>query len=94
MKMSALLVAWSVGASIVIANPDVCDEADINANIDESGDNKSTKSTSLLQKVRHQAKGLAVKTIAIGKELSYKAANATADLSERIGDTISRHHRH
>lgn len=93
MKMSALLVAWSVGASIVIANPDVAEDPNINANIDDPGD-KSRKSTSLLRKVRHQAKGLASKTIAIGKELSYKAANATADLSERIGDTISRHHRH
>lgn len=93
MKMSALLVAMSVGASIVIANPELSEEPDINTNIDDP-DDKSTKSTSLLRKVRHQAKGLASKTIAIGKELSYKAANATADLSERIGDTISRHHRH
>ena len=92
MKMSALLVAMSVGASIVIANPDVS-EPNINDHLDDHRD-KSTKSTSLLRKVRHQAKGLAVKTIAIGKELSFKAANATADLSERIGDTISRHHRH
>lgn len=92
MKMSALLVAMSVGASIVIANPDVC-EPDINANVDDRHD-KSNKSTSLLRKVRHQAKGLAVKTIAIGKELSFRAANATADLSERIGDTIARHNRH
>lgn len=91
MKMSALLVAMSVGASIVIANPDVAEEPDIH--ITDPG-NKSKKSTSILRKVRHQAKGLAVKTIAIGKELSYKAANATADLSERIGETISRHHRH
>lgn len=90
--MSALLVAMSVGASIVIANPDVS-EPDINPNIFDECD-KSAKSSSLLRKVRHQAKGLAVKTIAIGKELSFKAANATADLSERIGDTISRHQHH
>lgn len=89
MKMSALFVAMSVGASIVIAHPDES-EPDIHANFDEQRD-KSTKSTSLLRKVRHQAKGLASKTIGIGKELSFKAANATADLSERIGDTLSRH---
>lgn len=84
MKMSALLVAMSVGASIVIAGP----EDTKPANIDEQR-RKATKSTSKLRKFRGQAKDLALKTIEFGKELTFKAANATADISDRIGDTLS-----
>lgn len=93
MKMCALLVAMSVGASIVIANPEAMSECDFIDDTEDDRSVKSTKTRSLLRKVRHRARGLATKTIAVGKELSYRAANATADLSERIGDTISRHHR-
>lgn len=89
--MSALLVAMSVGASIVIAHPDDLDPA-ISANVDEKRD-KTNKSASLMRRARLQAKGFALKTIEFGKELTFKAANATADITDRIGDTIS-HIRH
>lgn len=87
--MSALLVAMSVGASIVIAGPEDTKPA-VSANIDEQR-RKTTKSTSKLRKFRGQAKDLALKTIEFGKELTFKAANATADISDRIGDTLSQY---
>lgn len=87
MKMSALLVAMSVGASIVIARPDDS-ESPIGANIDE---HRRKTSKSKLRKFRSQAKDLALKTIEFGKELTFKAANATADISDRISDTISQY---
>lgn len=85
--MSALLVAMSVGASIVIAGPDDS-ESPISANIDEQR-RKTNKSK--LRKFRLQAKDLALKTIEFGKELTFKAANATISASDRIGDTISQY---
>lgn len=87
MKMSALLVAMSVGASIVIARPDDSEPETTANNVVRR--HKSNKSK--LRKIRLQAKDLALKTIEFGKELTYKAANATADISDRIGDTISQY---
>lgn len=87
MKMSALLVAMSVGASIVIARPDDSEPA-ISAKIDGHR-HKTTKSK--LRKFRGQAKDLALKTLEFGKELTFKAANATANISDRIGDTLSQY---
>lgn len=85
MKMSALFVAMSVGASIVIAGPD--DSEPIRANIVHSG--KYNKRSTFVRRCRSQAKGLAMKTIELGKEITFKTANATVYITDRIGNRVS-----
>lgn len=75
--MSALLVAMSVGASIVIAD----DSQPLQANIEENRE-KTYKRMTLLRR-------LALKTIEFGKEISFKTANATIYIRDRIGSRIS-----
>lgn len=87
MKYSALLVAMSVGASIVIARPE--DAEPLRANIDDENNRPKSGKSTLLQRIRWQAKGLAVKTFNLGRIISYKTANATHYISDRIGDTIT-----
>lgn len=79
--MSALLVAMSVGASIVIAD----DSQPLQANIDEQTE-KNHKRMTFLRRCR----GLALKTLELGKEISYKTANATIYIRDRIGSKISK----
>lgn len=80
MKMSALLVAMSVGASIVIAD----DSQPLQANIEENRE-KTYKRMTLLRRCRR----LGLKTIEFGKEISFKTANATIYIRDRIGSRIS-----
>lgn len=80
MKMSALLVAMSVGASIVIAD----DSQPLQANIEENRE-KIYKRMTLLRRCRR----LALKTIEFGKEISFKTVNATIYIRDRIGSRIS-----
>lgn len=86
MKMSALLVAMSVGASIVIARPDDTDSLPANIRHETK---KVNKRPTLLRRCRSQARGLAVKTIEIGKEITFKTANATVHMTDFIGNKIS-----
>lgn len=86
MKMSALLVAMSVGASIVIAGPD--DSEPLRANIDEHA-GKINKRTTFMRKCRARTRGIASKTVEFGKEIAFKTANATANITDRIGNKIS-----
>lgn len=80
MKMSALLVAMSVGASIVIADESQPLQANIEENIE-----KTHKRMTFLRRCR----GLAMKTVEFGKEISYKTANATIYMRNRIGSKVS-----
>lgn len=87
MKMSALLVAMSVGASIVIARPD--NSTDLaRVNIDEHA-KKINKRATFLRRCRARTRGIAAKTIEFGKEITFKTANATAYITDRIGNRIS-----
>lgn len=81
MKMSALLVAMSVGASIVIAD----DSQPLQANIEERTETTHKRMTFL-----RRCRGLARKTIELGKDISYKTANATIYIRDRIGSRISK----
>lgn len=84
MKMSALLVAMSVGASIVIAD----DEEPLRANIHDH-QNQSKKTASMMRRFRVQAKNFALRTFEFGKEITYKTVNVTVYISDRIGVTIA-----
>lgn len=86
MKMSALLVAMSVGASIVIAGPD--ESEPLRANID--GHRKKTnKRRTFLRKCRLRTRILAMKTMELGKEITFKTANATTYITARISSKIT-----
>lgn len=83
MKIPALLVAMSVGASIVIARPE--DIEPLKTNIADHIP-KTEKTTS---PVLHKLRDLALKTYGLGKKLSHKTANASVYISDRIGDRVS-----
>lgn len=78
MKISALLVAMSVGASIVIARPE--DIEPLSAHIDKHIPKSDRNSTTTLEKMRD----LALKTYGLGKKLAHKTVNASAYISDRI----------
>lgn len=84
--MSALLVAMSVGASIVIARPD--DSELSRVSIDDHAE-KINKRATFLRRCRARTRGIAAKTIEFGKEITFKTANATAHITDRIGSRIS-----
>lgn len=78
MKISALLVAMSVGASIVIARPEDIDP--LRANIDDHIPSTDQTTSPLLEKLRD----LALKTYGLGKKIRHKTANASVYISDRI----------
>lgn len=86
MKMSALLVAMSVGASIVIAGPD--ESEPLRANIGNLT-GKANKRRTILQKCRSRTRGFAIKTVELGKEITFRTANATSHITNRITSRIS-----
>lgn len=97
----ALFCALSVGAAIVIARPDDASQQRTGNEIYKSNsipaDDKVTQfdiinennCTTLWQKTKDRAKDIALKSIDIGKKITYKATNVTVYVADKIGNTLA-----
>lgn len=88
----ALLCALSVGAAIVIARPNDAPEQPATPkqhSIQGQTNTVDTDSPSIWQKTKTEVKELALKSFDFGKRITFKTANVSAHIVERIGESVT-----
>lgn len=88
----ALLCALSVGAAIVIARPNDAPEQPATQkqhSMHGQTNTVDTDSPSIWQKTKTEVKEFAQKSFDFGKRITFKTANVSAHIVERIGDSVT-----